>query len=117
MSETEEQPESGGDGWIDTSAGRWQGNYSDDDTESSTYFRSQAKQGQKRKKAPFFKYSKKRKGYGNANSNSKGSVPFVSHHVVLCRDSLLFIAELLVLSPSLFCLAVALCFQSWLQRQ
>lgn len=106
MSETEEQPESGGDGWIDASAGRWQSGYGeDDDAESSTYFHSQAKQGQKRKKAPFFKYSKKRKGYGNGNSNSKGSVLFVSHCVV-CSDLLLFIAKLFFLSPCLVWLAV-----------
>ncbi|XP_039989571.1 Bloom syndrome protein homolog isoform X2 [Xiphias gladius] len=69
----EEQAESGGDGWIDTTRGRAHIDYDDeDDTESSTYFRNQAAQGQKRKKGPFFKYSKKRKGYGNQSSNSKG---------------------------------------------
>uniref|UniRef100_A0A3Q4AW50 RecQ-like DNA helicase BLM n=1 Tax=Mola mola TaxID=94237 RepID=A0A3Q4AW50_MOLML len=71
----EKQADSGGDGWIDTKIGRTQGGYDDeDDTESSTYFRNQAAQGQKRKKAPFFKYSKKRKGYGNTSYNSKGCV-------------------------------------------
>ncbi|XP_041795024.1 Bloom syndrome protein homolog isoform X2 [Chelmon rostratus] len=64
----EEQTDNDGDGWIDTTRGRTQGD-SSEDTESSTYFRNQ---GQKRKKAPFFKYSKKRKGYGNTSSNSKG---------------------------------------------
>nr|XP_046249450.1 Bloom syndrome protein homolog isoform X2 [Scatophagus argus] len=69
----EEQTDNGGDGWIDTTVGRARIDYEDeDDTESSTYFRNQTTQGQKRKKAPFFKYSKKRKGYGNASSNSKG---------------------------------------------
>uniref|UniRef100_A0A3B5ADX8 RecQ-like DNA helicase BLM n=1 Tax=Stegastes partitus TaxID=144197 RepID=A0A3B5ADX8_9TELE len=70
----EEQNESGGDGWIDTTRGRTSVNYEDDeDTESSTYFRSKASQGQKRKKAPFFKYSKKKKAYGNSSSGSKGN--------------------------------------------
>ncbi|XP_038562165.1 Bloom syndrome protein homolog isoform X1 [Micropterus salmoides] len=69
----EEQTDDGGDGWIDTTRGRSQGDYNDeDDTESSTYFHNQAAQGQKRKKAPFFKYSKKRKAYGNTSTNSKG---------------------------------------------
>ncbi|XP_051237812.1 recQ-like DNA helicase BLM isoform X1 [Dicentrarchus labrax] len=68
----QEQIDSGGDAWIDTTRGRT-GDYDDeDDTESSTYFRDQAPQGQKRKKAPFFKYSKKRKAYGNSSTNSKG---------------------------------------------
>lgn len=62
----EEQTESAGDGWIDTRR------QEDDDTESSTYFRNQSAQGQKRKKAPFFKYSKKKKGYGNQSYSSKG---------------------------------------------
>ncbi|KAM9754767.1 recQ-like DNA helicase BLM isoform 2-T2 [Menidia menidia] len=64
----EEQSESAGDGWIDTTRGH---TYEDED-ESSTYFPNQAAQGQKRKKAPFFKYAKKRKGYGNGSSSSKG---------------------------------------------
>ncbi|XP_026222195.1 Bloom syndrome protein homolog isoform X2 [Anabas testudineus] len=69
----EEQTDTGGDGWIDTTRGRARIDYDDDDeTESSTYFRNEAAQGQKRKKAPFFKYSKKRKGYGNTSVNSKG---------------------------------------------
>ncbi|KAK2842256.1 hypothetical protein Q5P01_012456 [Channa striata] len=68
----EEQADSGGDGWIDTTRGRARIDYDDEDnTESSTYFRTDTAQGQKRKKAPFFKYSKKRK-YGNATANSKG---------------------------------------------
>nr|XP_019934965.1 PREDICTED: Bloom syndrome protein isoform X2 [Paralichthys olivaceus] len=69
-----EEPTGGGeDEWIDTTRGRANIDYEDEDnTESSTYFRNQSSQGQKRKKAPFFKYSKKRKGYGNASSNSKG---------------------------------------------
>ncbi|XP_030587379.1 Bloom syndrome protein homolog isoform X2 [Archocentrus centrarchus] len=67
----EEQADSGGDGWIDTARGRTGGN-DEDDTESSTYFRNKPAQGQKRKKAPFFKYSKKKKGCGNTSSNSKG---------------------------------------------
>ncbi|XP_061577853.1 recQ-like DNA helicase BLM isoform X2 [Cololabis saira] len=64
----EEQTEDAGDGWIDTTRGR---TYDDDydDTESSSYF-NQRSQGQKRKKAPFFKYSKKRKG--QASSGYKG---------------------------------------------
>ncbi|XP_044048027.1 Bloom syndrome protein homolog isoform X2 [Siniperca chuatsi] len=69
----EEHTDNGGDGWIDTTRGRAQGDYDDeDDTESSTYFCNQAARGQKRKKAPFFKYSKKRKGYGNTSGNSYG---------------------------------------------
>ncbi|XP_059190438.1 recQ-like DNA helicase BLM isoform X2 [Centropristis striata] len=74
----EEKIEMGGgggreDGWIDTTRGRtYDDFYEEDDTESSTYFRNQSAQGQKRKKAPFFKYSKKRKAYGNSGSNSKG---------------------------------------------
>ncbi|XP_067356804.1 recQ-like DNA helicase BLM isoform X1 [Channa argus] len=68
----EEQTNSGGDGWIDTKRGRARIDYDDqDDTESSTYFRNEPAQGKKRKKAPFFKYSKKKK-YGNASANSKG---------------------------------------------
>ncbi|KAM4734184.1 recQ-like DNA helicase BLM isoform 2-T2 [Anableps anableps] len=62
----DEQTESAGDGWIDTRRSE------DDDTESSTYFREQSAQGQKRKKAPFFKYSKKKKGYSNQSYSSKG---------------------------------------------
>ncbi|XP_034444312.1 Bloom syndrome protein homolog isoform X1 [Hippoglossus hippoglossus] len=70
----EEQTAVGEDEWIDTTRGRANTDYDDeDDTESSTYFRNQSSQGQKRKKAPFFKYSKKRKAYGNANSNAKGN--------------------------------------------
>ncbi|XP_029290723.1 Bloom syndrome protein homolog isoform X2 [Cottoperca gobio] len=61
--------DNGGDGWIDTAQGR---TYGDDEYESSNYFHSQPAQGQKRKKAPFFKYSKKRKAYGNTSANSKG---------------------------------------------
>uniref|UniRef100_A0A669C8H9 RecQ-like DNA helicase BLM n=1 Tax=Oreochromis niloticus TaxID=8128 RepID=A0A669C8H9_ORENI len=68
----EEQADSGGDGWIDTARGRTRGN-DEDDTESSTYFRNKSAQGQKRKKAPFFKYSKKKKGCGNTSSSSKGN--------------------------------------------
>ncbi|XP_026167936.1 Bloom syndrome protein homolog [Mastacembelus armatus] len=67
----EEQTNSGGDGWIDTTRGRTHVG-DEDDTESSGYFSNQATRGQKRKKAPFFMYSKKRKGYGNTNSNCKG---------------------------------------------
>ncbi|XP_060932608.1 recQ-like DNA helicase BLM isoform X2 [Limanda limanda] len=70
----EEQAVVGGDEWIDMTRGRANINYDEeDDTESSTYFRNQSAQGQKRKKAPFFKSSKKRKGYNNAGSNSKGN--------------------------------------------
>ncbi|CAG13113.1 unnamed protein product, partial [Tetraodon nigroviridis] len=58
-----------GDGWIDTRAGRT--NYGEEDDTESTYFSSRPVQGQKRKKAPFFKYSK-RKAYGNTGYNSKG---------------------------------------------
>lgn len=76
VSVAEEQTDNGGDGWIDTTRGRARIDYNDEeDTESSTYFHNEAPQGQKRKKAPFFKYSKKRKAYGNNTSyNSKGSV-------------------------------------------
>lgn len=75
MSVAEEQTDGGGDGWIDTTRRRARIDYDDeDDTESSTYFRNEAARGQKRKKAPFFKYSKKNKGYGNTSFNSKGSV-------------------------------------------
>ncbi|XP_038124727.1 Bloom syndrome protein homolog isoform X2 [Cyprinodon tularosa] len=63
---TEEQTENPGDGWIDTRRSE------DEGMESSTYFCNQPAQGQKRKKAPFFKYSKKRKGYGKQSYSSKG---------------------------------------------
>lgn len=67
------QTENGEDGWIDMTRGRAQIDYEDeDDTESSTYFRKQSAQGQKRKKAPFFQYSKKRKGSGYTSASSKG---------------------------------------------
>ncbi|XP_054631947.1 recQ-like DNA helicase BLM isoform X4 [Dunckerocampus dactyliophorus] len=68
----EQQPED--KGWIDTTRGRSAVDYEDEeeDDSSSTYFRNQSAQGQKRKKTPFFKYSKKRKGYGGSNYNSKG---------------------------------------------
>ncbi|KAM8861023.1 recQ-like DNA helicase BLM [Synchiropus picturatus] len=67
----EEQADDCDDGWIDTR--RSAIDYEDDeDAESSTYFRNQSAQGQKRKKAPFFKYSKKKKGYGGSGSYSKG---------------------------------------------
>ncbi|XP_061781212.1 recQ-like DNA helicase BLM isoform X2 [Nerophis lumbriciformis] len=67
----EQQPE--GEGWIDTAQGRSAVEYEDEeDGDSSTYFRNQSAQGQKRKKAPFFKYSKKRKGYGGSNSKGRG---------------------------------------------
>uniref|UniRef100_A0A672I364 RecQ-like DNA helicase BLM n=1 Tax=Salarias fasciatus TaxID=181472 RepID=A0A672I364_SALFA len=70
----EEPAESGGDGWIDTTRGRSGIEYSDDDDAgSSTYFRKQGAQGQKRKKAPFFKYSKKKKGYGNSSASGNKS--------------------------------------------
>lgn len=70
----EGQADNGGeDGWIDTTAGRSCINYDDeDDAESSTYFPNQVPRGQKRKKAPFFKYSKKKKGSNNTSYNSKG---------------------------------------------
>ncbi|KAM6936936.1 recQ-like DNA helicase BLM [Xenentodon cancila] len=68
----EEQTESVEDGWIDTTRGRMYDD--DDDTASSSYFHRQPSQGQKRKKAPFFKYSKKRKGYNGTSSNYKGRV-------------------------------------------
>uniref|UniRef100_A0A8C9Y6E3 ATP-dependent DNA helicase n=1 Tax=Sander lucioperca TaxID=283035 RepID=A0A8C9Y6E3_SANLU len=57
----------------DTAQGRTYGD-DGDNTESSTYFRSKPAQGQKRKKAPFFNYSKKKKTYGNTSANSKGCV-------------------------------------------
>lgn len=71
----EEPKASEGGEWIDMTRGRSRVHYldEDDDTGSSTYFRKQGAQGQKRKKAPFFKYSKKRKGYGNPSSSSKSS--------------------------------------------
>ncbi|XP_073329045.1 recQ-like DNA helicase BLM isoform X2 [Pagrus major] len=69
----EEPTDNGGDGWIDTTAGRARIDYDDDDddAESSTYFGGGGRgrgRGQKRKKAAFFQYSKKKKG----NYNSKG---------------------------------------------
>lgn len=76
VSVTEEQTEPGADGWIDTTRGHTHDN--DDESESSTYFSDQAARGQKRKKAPFFKFSKKRKGYSNTSSNFKGCVVFVN---------------------------------------
>lgn len=70
----EDQTDNGGDGWIDTTRGRSRIEYEEEDnSESSTYFRSKTTQGQKRKKAPFFKYSKKKKAYGNTSANSKGN--------------------------------------------
>lgn len=78
----------GGDGWIDTRAGRL--DYNEEGDTESTYF-NQPVQGQKRKKAPFFKYSKKRKGHGNTGSNSKGSV--VSHVITAENIHFFFIAE------------------------
>lgn len=68
FSVVDEQTESAGNGWIDTRRSE------DDDIESSTYFSNQSAQGQKRKKAPFFKYSKKMKAYGNQGYSSKGYV-------------------------------------------
>ncbi|CAJ1056741.1 Bloom syndrome protein homolog isoform X1 [Xyrichtys novacula] len=69
----EEQTDNKGDGWIDTTRGRTAVVYDDDeDEESSSYFHNQAQHGKKRKKAPFFKYSKKRKSYSNTSTNSKG---------------------------------------------
>ncbi|XP_037306777.2 recQ-like DNA helicase BLM isoform X2 [Pungitius pungitius] len=68
----EEPTETTGDGWIDTAQGRSYGD-EDDDAESSTYFRGQSAQGQKRKKAPFFKYSKKRKASGNSKGRGYSS--------------------------------------------
>uniref|UniRef100_A0A8C6L9U3 RecQ-like DNA helicase BLM n=1 Tax=Nothobranchius furzeri TaxID=105023 RepID=A0A8C6L9U3_NOTFU len=54
----------------DTSQGR---SHDDrDDLESSSYFCNQPARGQKRKKAPFFKYSKKRKGYSSSGSSARG---------------------------------------------
>uniref|UniRef100_A0A3Q3DXJ1 ATP-dependent DNA helicase n=1 Tax=Hippocampus comes TaxID=109280 RepID=A0A3Q3DXJ1_HIPCM len=56
------------DGWIDTTRGRSGVDDEDSDgDDSSAYFRSQSAHGQKRKKMPFFKYNKKRKGYGGSN--------------------------------------------------
>ncbi|XP_057693552.1 recQ-like DNA helicase BLM [Corythoichthys intestinalis] len=66
----EQQDEGVEDGWIDTTRGRFTDDNGDD--ESSTYFRSQGAQGQKRKKMPFFKYNKKRKGYAGASSAGRG---------------------------------------------
>lgn len=75
------------DGWIDTTRGRTH-EYDDygDDTESN-YFSEHAAQGQKRKKAPFFKYAKKKKGFPNKNTNSKGSVVCVSHFIIYLTRS------------------------------
>ncbi|XP_077567025.1 recQ-like DNA helicase BLM isoform X2 [Stigmatopora nigra] len=58
------------DGWIDTTRGR----SADDcgDGGPSAYSSPNA-QGQKRKKMPFFKYNKKRKGYAGAGSAGRGS--------------------------------------------
>ncbi|XP_028306953.1 Bloom syndrome protein homolog isoform X3 [Gouania willdenowi] len=71
----EEQVQEEEGGWIDTTRGRSSVSYMDEeeDTESSVYFHKESTQGQKRKKAPFFKYSKKRKAYNNNTaSSSKG---------------------------------------------
>ncbi|XP_039664249.1 Bloom syndrome protein homolog isoform X2 [Perca fluviatilis] len=68
----EEQTDNGGDGWIDTAQGRTYGD-DGDNTESSTYFRSKPAQGQKRKKAPFFNYSKKKKTSGNSKGRGYSS--------------------------------------------
>ncbi|XP_028440719.1 Bloom syndrome protein homolog isoform X4 [Perca flavescens] len=67
-----EQTDNGGDGWIDTAQGRTYGD-DGDNTESSTYFRSKPAQGQKRKKAPFFNYSKKKKTSGNSKGRGYSS--------------------------------------------
>lgn len=69
--QTEEPTDTAADGWIDTAQGRSYGGDAED-AESSTYFSSQSAQGQKRKKAPFFKYAKKKKAYGNPSAGSKG---------------------------------------------
>ncbi|XP_077452980.1 recQ-like DNA helicase BLM isoform X2 [Stigmatopora argus] len=60
------------DGWIDTTRGR-SADDSGDGGRSSPYFSGQNAQGQKRKKMPFFKYNKKRKGYAGAGSAGRGS--------------------------------------------
>ncbi|XP_077425700.1 recQ-like DNA helicase BLM isoform X2 [Vanacampus margaritifer] len=67
----EPQAEGGENGWIDTTRGRSAVDDEDDD-DSSAYFRGQSARGQKRKKMPFFKYNKKRKGFGGAGSSSRG---------------------------------------------
>ncbi|XP_071272904.1 recQ-like DNA helicase BLM isoform X3 [Salvelinus alpinus] len=61
--------------WIDTRRGRGDDEEDcyEDDAGSSSYFNSNNGRGAKRKKAPAFKKSKKRKGY--TNSNSKGGGP------------------------------------------
>ncbi|XP_075998238.1 recQ-like DNA helicase BLM [Genypterus blacodes] len=62
----EQSNDADANGWIDVSRGR---TYEDEEDEGeSSYFHNQGARGQKRKKSPFFKYTKKRKG----NSNSKG---------------------------------------------
>jgi len=94
-----------GDGWIDTTRGRT--HEEEDDLESSTYFQNQAAQGQKRKKAPFFKYSKKRKGYGNASSSSKGCVEFVHISVSRWRTWLTINLNCLLSPPLLLSCVVA----------
>lgn len=100
MAVVDEQTDNDGDGWIDTRAGRIE--YGGEDDTESTYFSDRPVQGQKRKKAPFFKYSKKKKGYGNTSSNSKGSV--VSHFKILISfDIHLFITHFLIFALVLWC--------------
>uniref|UniRef100_A0A8C8GES9 RecQ-like DNA helicase BLM n=1 Tax=Oncorhynchus tshawytscha TaxID=74940 RepID=A0A8C8GES9_ONCTS len=67
--------------WIDTSRGRGDDEEDcyEDDAGSSSYFNSNNGRGAKRKKAPAFKKSKKRKGY--TNSNSKGLVLCVKSYI------------------------------------
>ncbi|KAM9572415.1 recQ-like DNA helicase BLM isoform 4-T4 [Salvelinus alpinus] len=61
--------------WIDTRRGRGDDEEDcyEDDAGSSSYFNSNNGRGAKRKKAPAFKKSKKRKGYTNSNSKGKYS--------------------------------------------
>lgn len=109
----EEQAGNDGDGWIDTTRGRTAVQYDDEDEECSSYFSSPTKQGQKRKKAPFFKYSKKKKSYGNTSTNSKGSVVYLFHDLLL-KTKFSFKLELFI---NFSLRAVLLLIQSWLQQQ
>ncbi|KAM4618598.1 recQ-like DNA helicase BLM [Polymixia lowei] len=60
------------DGWIDTTRGCSDEHHEYEEDESSSYFSNQVGQGQKRKKAPFIKNAKKKRGFSNKNGNSKG---------------------------------------------
>lgn len=87
-----------GDEWIDATRGRA---YDDDEAESSTYFHHKPAQGQKRKKAPFFKYSKKKKGQSNPGSSYKGCVS--CFRLSISDMTLVKLHFTTFLSPSFFC--------------